>query len=140
MWNWQQQPLNAPLDFLKVGHHGSINATPWGKTRGPQHEANQILDAILPLPQAGNAPDACAIVSSARKNYETIPASDLLVEIGKRVGNTCRYQQRLEAAGIDPKTLPLFEKFEAALLDEPQPLRTDIETMLTGRSFVRRGY
>ncbi len=29
MWNMRKKLLNKPLDFLKIGHHGSENATPW---------------------------------------------------------------------------------------------------------------
>lgn len=29
MWNKRKELLAKPLDFLKVGHHGSFNATPW---------------------------------------------------------------------------------------------------------------
>ncbi len=29
---WKQRKANlstTPIDFLKIGHHGSVNATPW---------------------------------------------------------------------------------------------------------------
>ena len=28
----QEAARTAPLAFLKIGHHGSVNATPWGQT------------------------------------------------------------------------------------------------------------
>jgi len=137
MWNKRQAQLNSPIDFLKIGHHGSINATPWSSADDADFEPNKILDAILPLPQAGTKPSAKAIVSTVRKNYPTIPAANLLVEIGKRVGNTQRYQTVLKAGGKDPNTLlNLFEEYEALMIDEPQPMRTDIESILTGQDFV----
>ena len=136
MWNKRQAQLDGPIDFLKIGHHGSINATPWSGVNDVEFEPNKILDAILPLPQAGSKPSAKAIVSTARKNYPTIPAANLLVEIGKRVGNAQSYKSKLEAAGKNPNMLNLFAEFEALMLDEPQPTRTDIEKILTGQDFV----
>jgi len=136
MWNKRQAQLNSPIDFLKIGHHGSINATPWSSANDAEFEPNKILDAILPLPQAGSKPSAKAIVSTIRKNYPTIPAANLLVEIGKRVGNTQKYKSKLEEAGKNPNVLNLFAEFEAVMLDELQPTRTDIEKILTGRDFV----
>lgn len=136
MWNKRQAQLNSPIDFLKIGHHGSINATPWSSANDAEFEPNKILDAILPLPQGGSKPSAKAIVSTIRKNYPTIPAANLLVEIGKRVGNTQKYKSKLEEAGKNPNMLNLFAEFEAVMLDELQPTRTDIEKILTGRDFV----
>lgn len=136
MWNKHQAQLDSPIDFLKIGHHGSINATPWSSANDAEFEPNKILDAILPLPQGGSKPSAKAIVSTIRKNYPTIPAANLLVEIGKRVGNTQKYKSKLEEAGKNPNMLNLFAEFEAVMLDELQPTRTDIEKILTGRDFV----
>ena len=47
-----------------------------------------ILNAILPEKSKAKAK---AIVSTHRGNYETIPRTDLLAEIGKRVSNTKNY-------------------------------------------------
>jgi beta-lactamase superfamily II metal-dependent hydrolase len=137
MWHERKALLEGPLDFLKIGHHGSINATPWSESYDAQHEVNQILDAILPLPQSGNLSKAQAIVSTARTNvYVTIPAANLLAEIGKRVKNSKRYKRKLEEIGASPQELPHFANFEALMLDEPQPARTDFERILTGSDFV----
>src|SRR5262249_30888578 len=49
MWNQRKKLLDGPVAFLKIGHHGSTNATPWpqpGVTS--KGEPLAILDAILP--------------------------------------------------------------------------------------------
>lgn len=135
MWNMRKDLLNKPIDFLKIGHHGSTNATPWLDGSATPTEPSQILDAILPVPANGN-PKAKAVVSTVRKNYDVIPESELLADIGRRVANVRKYGEVLEAAGIDPKKLPLFAKFEKEWINKPQPLRTDCELLLSGAQFV----
>lgn len=136
MWNTDvKEHLDQPIDFLKVGHHGSTNSTPWHEgTHEAEHEPSQILDAILPKPDG--APTAQALVSTQRKNYQTIPRSELLVEIGQRVRNTRNYQQELEDRGLDPTQLRDFEEFEKEWLGEPQPFRTDLEELIEPKGFV----
>ena len=69
MWQERKADLSHPLDFLKIGHHGSVNATPWAppdaKTQ-KEHPISQILDALLPRPAAGEQPTAKAIASTER--------------------------------------------------------------------------
>jgi hypothetical protein len=109
---------------LKIGHHGSTNATPWQQpgisTKG---EPAAILDAILPLAGKTNAK---AVVSTFRGNYETIPRTDLLAEIGSRVSNTKNYQSAFQKAGkhflvrtrqVTPTEVQAFETRREA--DEP---------------------
>ncbi|OCP19939.1 MULTISPECIES: hypothetical protein [unclassified Ensifer] len=135
-WKRQRAKLDQPVDFLKIGHHGSTNATPWNdKEDGTVTEASTILDAILPLP-AGNMPKSGpkAVVSTARTPYDVIPRSTLLVEIAKRVSNTKIYAPLLSAAQI--QGLPNYAGFEETLLGEPQPQRTDMETLVTGKPYV----
>ena len=134
-WKLRKKELDKPVDFLKIGHHGSINSTPWNdKEDGAVTEPSTILDAILPLP-AGNAkPKAKAIVSTERTFYKVIPRATLLVEIGKRVSNTKTYLAELSADQI--ADLPNYADHEKKWLDQPQPLRTDLETRLTGKGFV----
>ena len=134
MWKKRKAQLNAPIHFLKIGHHGSENATPWNDQEdGEETEPGTILDAILPLP-AGNAkPKAKAVVSTKRKNYETIPRTALLVEIGKRVRNVRNYQAAL---GSGATQLPKYTQFEKAWINLPQPWRTDCEYALSGDPFV----
>ena len=134
MWHERKSRLNDEVDFLKIGHHGSENATPWNDQEdGTVTEPSTILDAILPAP-AGNAqPAAKAVVSTKRKNYETIPRSALLAEIGRRVRNARNYKQAL---GNKASQLPRFTEFENPWLSDPQPLRTDCENALSGAAFV----
>lgn len=134
MWHERKSRLQDPIDFLKIGHHGSENATPWNDLEdGTTTEPSTILDAILPLPPGGADPTARAVVSTKRKNYETIPRAALLAELGKRVGNVRNYQA---AFGSAASSLPKFEEFEKAWLNLPQPLRTDCEKALSGIEFV----
>jgi hypothetical protein len=134
MWHERKSKLNSPIDFLKIGHHGSENATPWDELAdGSFPEPATILDAILPVPGGSAKPKAKAVVSSKRKNYETIPRSQLLVELGRRVRNVRNYQQAL---GTSASQLPKFTEFEKPWLGDPQPLRTDCENALSGADFV----
>ncbi|MGK0314357.1 MAG: hypothetical protein ACI86M_000569 [Saprospiraceae bacterium] len=73
MWEKRREFLDSPIDFFKVGHHGSHNATPWFREEGEDHEVNQIFKAILPLPTCGNTPTASCLGSTKRKQYDTIP-------------------------------------------------------------------
>ena len=134
MWKRRKARLDKAIDFLKIGHHGSENATPWNQEDdGSVTEPGAILDAILPLPAAGATPKAAAVASTKRKNYETIPRAALLAEIGRRVGTVRNYHAALGAAVSD---LPMFAAFEAPWIALPQPLRTDCEQALSGKGFV----
>lgn len=144
MWNKRKDDLNKPLDFLKAGHHGSFNATPWDRDEDDQNEVNQIFNAILPKPSENQEPTALCLVSTKRKQYDTIPDARLLVELGKRVANTKNYHQSLKAEDPDfdptkdiygynliknyskhPKKRQVGEK---DWFDHPQPSRTDMES------------
>jgi len=84
MWATQQQELSKSLDFLKVGHHGSENATPWAK----DHPISQVLDKLLPTPKGNKKNTAIAVVSTQRTTrWPSIPDPALLKEIGTRVNN-----------------------------------------------------
>ena len=134
MWQKRKAKLNKPIHFLKIGHHGSENATPWNDLEdGQVTEPSTILDAILPRPAPGAKPAAKAVVSTMRKNYETIPRSALLAELGKRVQNVRNYQTAL---GNRASALPKFNQFEKLWLNAPQPLRTDCENALSNAPFV----
>jgi beta-lactamase superfamily II metal-dependent hydrolase len=120
MWHLHQDgALSKPVDFLKVGHHGSYNATPWtGKTKdGAEHPINKILDRLLPLPKDGEVPaERYALVSTARTNgYPTIPDPALMMELGKRVSNVKPYEEPTDRTPFVP----------AGRL---QPQRTDLES------------
>jgi hypothetical protein len=134
MWHLHKDKLEKPLDFLKIGHHGSINATPWNDAEdGEQTEPSTILDAILPQARSSRAK---AVASTLRKNYQSIPSAALLVEIGKRVQNATVYEEKLTAAGIKLRDLPFFAEREKRWLGSKQPLRTDFEGLLSDHSFV----
>lgn len=133
MWHERKSKLNSPIDFLKIGHHGSVNATPWNDAEdGAVTEASTILDAMLPIPSGGAAPTAKAVVSTKRKKYPPIPKGALMVELGKRAQGK-NYQQAL---GSNASNLPMFTDFEKDFLNSQQPLRTDCEEALTGAAFV----
>ena len=128
MWNLRKEKLKGPLAFYKIGHHGSVNATPWGMTPAAiKGEPLAILNAILPEKSKAKAK---AIVSTRRGNYETIPRTDLLAEIGKRVSNTKNYADAFKRAGKKTSGIPKFGKFEEQSFSKQQPLRTDLERML----------
>ncbi|QOZ51550.1 MBL fold metallo-hydrolase [Bradyrhizobium sp. CCBAU 53338] len=134
MWHLHKDKLQGPLDFLKIGHHGSVNATPWNDAEdGRETEPSTILEAILPTQRAHAAK---AIASTLRKNYQSIPSSALLVEIGKRVQNSKLYEDALTAEGVKLKDLPFFAAREKRWLGEKQPLRTDFEALLAPDIFV----
>lgn len=134
MWNLRKQQLDGPLAFYKIGHHGSVNATPWGQTAAARKgEPLAILDAILP---AESRAEAKAIVSTRRGNYPTIPRAELLAEIGNRVSNTRTYAAEFEQANLRTSDVPKFDEFETGSFAKPQPLRTDLERMLGSRGFI----
>jgi hypothetical protein len=134
MWNLRKQKLDGAVAFLKIGHHGSVNATPWGLTPvASKGEPSAILNAILPPTSKAKAK---AVVSTHRGNYETIPRTDLLAEIGTRVSNTKNYAQAFQKAGKKTSIVPKFGEFEKKSFDKPQPLRTDLERMLGSEGFI----
>lgn len=79
---------------------------------------------------------AKAVVSTHRGNYPTIPRSELLVEIGRRVVNKRNYQQAFAAAGVDVSDVPMFAQREKPTFGTDQPLRTDLERMLGASRFI----
>lgn len=144
MWEKRKKLLSKPIDFLKVGHHGSINATPWNRDADDTHEMNEMFNTILPLPKAGKKPTAKCVVSTKRKQYDTIPDAELLTEIAKRVSNTRNYLKEFkkEDKHFDPENkifnysvLKEYSKEpsprevgEKDWFNKSQPLRTDMES------------
>ena len=150
MWEKHRKThLNKPLDFLKIGHHGSINATPPppGAKKGGKAAADgvyTILDAILPAPKKGK-PKAQAVVSTEREFYNPIPECALMVEVARRVSNTRDYDALLKKKKIKPTTIwvtakarknKFFEKYEKEFLAQLQPMRTDLEFVVSGKDFI----
>ena len=152
MWEKHRKThLKAAVDFLKIGHHGSVNATPPPAQKGakakktPADGVHAILDTILPVPKKGTKPTAQAIVSTEREFYNPIPDCKLLVDVARRVSNTRSYGARLKKKGIAPATIwstakakknKFFEKYENDFLNQLQPLRTDLEFVAEGRPFI----
>jgi hypothetical protein len=141
--------LREPVDFLKIGHHGSINATPppaEGKpAQAPADGVYAILDTILPRPRAGATPTAQAIVSTEREFYNPIPECKLMVDVARRVKGTRNYGALLTKKNLDPKNIwtttkakknKFFERYEEKFLAKAQPKRTDLERVVTGKGFV----
>ncbi len=148
-WNvmWEKHKtthLSKPIDFLKVGHHGSTNATPHPPSMRPKNKKEvpggvyAILDTILPVPKKGK-PTAQALVSTEREFYDPIPECELLVDLARRVSNTRNYAESLKKVKVDPKTIwvstkakkkKFFETYEKGFLNLPQPWRTDLEAQL----------
>lgn len=155
-WNvmWEKHKmdlLQRPVDFLKIGHHGSINATPPPRDDSPAAKkaakggVYDILDAILPVPKVGTKPKAQAIISTEREFYNPIPECRVMVDVARRVSNTVNYGASFAKKGIKPESLwatpkakkyKFYETYEKHYLNQPQPLRTDLETALNGSSFV----
>lgn len=155
MWNERNEHLSQPLDFLKVGHHGSHNATPFNPDAGPDHEVNKILDSILPRPAPGKKPTAQCVVSTKRKQYVTIPDAELLVELGRRIKNAREYLKEFKKAdsSFDPDR-DIFnysvkkeysgepepvEVGDKGCLDKPQPPRTDMDSAAKGSKEMGQG-
>jgi beta-lactamase superfamily II metal-dependent hydrolase len=125
MWQERKAELSLPLDFYKIGHHGSENATPWrppDPKTGKEHPINVILDKILPKPAAGKTVHATAVASTKRTGrWPSIPNAALMEEIGKRVANSrTTYVEKEGPKSVKPHV--------------PQPQRTDLEEQVTKKS------
>jgi beta-lactamase superfamily II metal-dependent hydrolase len=70
--------LLAKTTFLKVGHHGSHNATP-----------KQFVEDILPKPPT----DFWAMVSTIKRGSWPIPKKELMAALGKRTKKLVRSDQ-----------------------------------------------
>lgn len=152
MWHkYRETHLKDPVDFLKIGHHGSVNATPpvFSLKPKPRNEEDDLgdasiykmLDTLLPVPKAGKKPTAQAVVSTEREFYPPIPECSVLADLARRVRNTRNYGAELEnPEGIwisaKAKKHKFFETYEKEFLHEPQPLRTDLEFELSGKEFI----
>jgi len=120
MWERHKNFLDQPLDFLKVGHHGSHNATPWSADDG-RDPVNTILDSLIPL-----GSDCRVVVSTERAQSadfkRNLPRKELMMELGRRLRNpeihydeTARYPELVDEFG---------SYFVPA--GKPQPMRTDL--------------
>ncbi len=156
MWHkYRETHLKEPVDFLKIGHHGSVNATPPVAELKPKPKKDsddlgdasiyKMLDTLLPVPKPGKKPAAQAIVSTEREFYNPIPECGVLVDLARRVSNTRNYGDELQKKNKDPEGIwvsakakkhKFFETYEKKFLGEPQPLRTDLEFELSGAEFI----
>ncbi|HEX5715164.1 MAG TPA: metallohydrolase [Thermoanaerobaculia bacterium] len=155
MWHkYRDTHLKDPVDFLKIGHHGSVNATPPAAELQPKPKRGadlgaasiyRMLDTLLPAPKPGKKPTAQAIVSTEREFYNPIPECAVLVDLARRVSNTRSYGAELKKKNKDPQGIwistkakknKFFETYEKEFLDQPQPLRTDLEFELSGAEFI----
>lgn len=156
MWEKHREThLKDPVDFLKIGHHGSVNATPPAAELRPKPKTGEadlgaasiyrMLDTLLPVPKPGKKPTAQAIVSTEREFYDPIPKCAVLVDLARRVINTRNYGAELKKKNKDPEGIwistkakknKFFETYEKEFLDQPQPLRTDLEFELSGQEFI----
>ncbi|QKD19770.1 MBL fold metallo-hydrolase [Mesorhizobium sp. NZP2077] len=135
MWNKRKELLRKPVDFLKIGHHGSENATPWDMgSSDKKTEAVDILNSILPVPGTGKKPTATAVVSTERGKYATIPRALLMTEIARRISDTRVYEADLK--GFKPKDPGDFAAYESKWLNQAQPLRTDFERIRTAAGYI----
>ena len=136
MWNLRKKELDGPLAFYKIGHHGSINATPWGMRPPPARaEPLAILDAILPVGIEGEGQGRRFDASRRLQDHSSLrPAR------GDRQAGFQHEDLRdgvQEARHLKTSTVPKFTEFEKTSFDKPQPLRTDLERMLQeARGFV----
>ncbi|MBN1810274.1 MAG: hypothetical protein JXA14_00400 [Anaerolineae bacterium] len=76
----RKRHLSSPLDFLKVGHHASVNGMPFVESEGQGRVPQPVLEAFLPF--GGQAE---VVVSTCHTDrHPTIPCSKLLEELGGR--------------------------------------------------------
>jgi beta-lactamase superfamily II metal-dependent hydrolase len=127
MWHYHKDKLREPVDFLKVGHHGSHNATPWVSPEAgePEHPINEILDHLL-------GKDECkteVVISTERMKYPSIPDRQLITELGKRVATSRKYDEpkHLEGRMTGGKWESYDPEEELVPQAVAQPLRTDLE-------------
>lgn len=93
--------LSKPVDFLKVGHHGSVNGTPFVDQKNAKQS---ILDKILP--KEGCAQVVVSTLAGKHGEKKKVPYLQMMKELGFRSKNRCEYPG-------DPGIL--------------QPQRTDVE-------------
>ena len=136
MWNLRKERIKGPLAFYKIGHHGSVNATPWGMTpaaskgRATRHSR---CDPATEVESKGKGdrfdasrelPDDPAHRSPRRDRDAGVQYQEL--------------RRRVQKAGKKTSDVPLFDDKEKKSFAKPQPLRTDLERMLVDSHRLRR--
>jgi beta-lactamase superfamily II metal-dependent hydrolase len=80
--------LSTRLDFLKVGHHGSVNGSPYVD----KQDAKQVvLDKILP--KRGKAKVVVSTISGKHGDKKEVPYIQLMKELGLRCTNSREYPE-----------------------------------------------
>lgn len=83
-----EKHLTEPLDFLKVGHHGSVNGTPFiNKKNAKQTVLNRIL------PKDGKAIVVVSTIAGKHGKQNEVPYMKLMGELGLRSSNSCEYPE-----------------------------------------------
>lgn len=142
MWHYHHDELRQAVDFLKVGHHGSHNATPWVPPEAgkPKHPVNDILDALVP-----SSPRTTEIVvSTERMKYPSIPDRKLITELGKRAKTRHKYDEpeHLKGRMTGSKWSQYDPEEELVPTTVLQPARTDLDYQRTGQEvrFIDRSF
>jgi hypothetical protein len=81
--SWRTMEQNGqlrPVHFVKVGHHGSHNATP----------DEDMLKRIFPLRRRGDSWPRTALVSTCDEPYHGVPDHDTLARLERRVDKLVR--------------------------------------------------
>ena len=135
MWHERKARLNAPIDFLKIGHHGSENATPWNDQEdGEVTEPSTILDAILPLPAGARHAES----QGRRVDEAEELRDDSAIGASRRAGQARperpQLPRRARCRGVEASEVHRVRKALAERF--PQPWRTDCEHALSGEDFV----
>lgn len=78
--------LSKPLDFLKVGHHGSVNGTPFVDKEDAEQS---ILDKMLP--KGGKAQVVVSTLAGKHGEQKEVPYHSLMKELGLRIDNAREY-------------------------------------------------
>jgi beta-lactamase superfamily II metal-dependent hydrolase len=124
MWHAHRTGLlSQPLDFLKVGHHGSMNATPWSE-KNPPPAINKILDTLVKPDQR-----PCQIGVSAErwsKYQRTIPYKALMLELGARAQKGCLYEEEKHYKKVNQTSKQKIKLEYCVDPGKKQPKRTDL--------------
>ncbi|TFG79799.1 MAG: MBL fold metallo-hydrolase [Chrysiogenales bacterium] len=121
MWEKHKNLLGRPLDFLKVGHHGSHNATPWSADNA-KDPVNKILDSLIPP----SGSDCRVVVSTERAQSadfkRNLPRKELMMELGRRLRKP---ETQYDEAASYPDLVAEFGSYFVPA-GKPQPMRTDL--------------
>ena len=130
MWNLRKKQLERPARFLQDRPSRQRQRDALGTDA--RRQQGRAAGHSRCDPSGGSKAKAKAVVSTRRGNYETIPRTDLLAEIGKRVSNTKNYAAAFKKAGMKTSTVPKFGEFEKKSFAKPQPLAHRSRTHAAG--------